>query len=305
MKNKLIQLLIFVIFLSLIFNRSLIISEIGTALHIFIFTLFPSIFPFFVVSNLLINYNFQETLNKIFSKITNFLFHTSNASNFVIIMSIFSGFPSGTKYIKDLYDKNLLSLNQANYLITFTHFSNPIFVLILTNNIFNNQKFSYLILVAHILSNIILGIIIRPKEKENIKYIERIKTLSFSNALTNSITSSLNLLLIILGNTCFFFIVTGIITSYFNLNLIEEIFINGFFDLSKGISEISFINNHLLFKSFLVLTFLAFGGINIHMQILSIIENTKIKYKNFLYGRISQIALSIIIFTIEYYIFLN
>lgn len=305
MKNKLIQLLIFVIFLSLIFNRSLIISEIGTALHIFIFTLFPSIFPFFVVSNLLINYNFQETLNKIFSKITNFLFHTSNASNFVIIMSIFSGFPSGTKYIKDLYDKNLLSLNQANYLITFTHFSNPIFVLILTNNIFNNQKFSYLILVAHILSNIILGIIIRPKEKENIKYIERIKTLSFSNALTNSITSSLNLLLIILGNTCFFFVVTGIITSYFNLNLIEEIFINGFFDLSKGISEISFINNHLLFKSFLVLTFLAFGGINIHMQILSIIENTKIKYKNFLYGRISQIALSIIIFTIEYYIFLN
>lgn len=305
MKNKLIQLLIFVIFLSLIFNRTLIISEISSALHIFIFTLFPSIFPFFVVSNLLINYNFHETLNKIFSKIINFLFHTSNASNFVIIMSIFSGFPSGTKYIRDLYDKNLLNIDQANYLITFTHFSNPLFVLILTNNIFNNQKISYLILIAHILSNILLGIIIRPKKSEEIKHLEKIKPLSFSNALTNSITSSLNLLLLILGNTCFFFIVTGILTSYLNFNLIEEILINGFFDLSKGISEISFINNHLLFKSFLVLTFLAFGGINIHMQILSIIENTKIKYKNFLYGRISQIALSILIFTIEYYLFTN
>lgn len=300
MKNKLIQLLIFVIFLSLIFNSNLILSEIERALNIFAFSLFPSIFPFFVVSNLLINYNFQETLNKIFSKFTNLLFHTSNASNFVIIMSIFSGFPSGTKYIRDLYDKNLLNIDQANYLITFTHFSNPLFILIFTNNIFSNNLISYSILFSHILSNILIGIIIRPKKKEDIKSVKSNEVLPFSKALTNSIISSINLLTIILGNTCFFFIVTGMITNYLNLNLLETIFINGFFDLTKGITEISFINNHELFKGILVLTFLAFGGINIHMQVINIIENTKIKYKNFLYGRLSQIAISSILFIVIY-----
>ena len=300
MKNKLIQILIFVIFLSLVFKSNLILAEVSNAINTFINVLFPSIFPFYLISNILINYNFCETLNKYFSRITNFLFHTSNASNFVIIMSIFSGFPSGSKYITDLYKKNILSLDQANYLITFTHFSNPLFVMAVTKPIFNNIKISYLILFAHIFANIIIGIIIRPKEKEKKTNIELNITDSFSNILSNSIISSLKLLAIILGNTCFFFIVTKLIVSYIDLSPIQNILINGLFDITKGMNSITIISNNI-FKAILSLTFLGFGGINIHMQVLNIIDNTNIKYKNFLLGRISQIGVSIIIFSIIYH----
>ncbi len=301
MKNKLIQLIIFVIFLSLIFNSKLILNEVSSALNTFIYVLFPSIFPFFLISNILINYNFCETLNKYFSKITNFLFHTSNASNFVIIMSMLSGFPSGSKYITQLYKKNILNINQANYLITFTHFSNPLFVIAISNKLFNNLKITYMILFAHIISNIIIGIIIRPKEKEKKENIELKNTDSFSNILSNSIISSFKLLALILGNTCFFFIISGLITKYINLSPIQNILINGFFDITKGVNTLNIINSEI-FKAILILTFIGFGGINIHMQVLNIIENTKIKYKNFLLGRISQVGLSVIIFYLIYLI---
>lgn len=299
MKNKLIQIFIFVIFLSLVFNSNLILNEVSNAINTFINILFPSIFPFYLISNILINYNFCETLNKCFSKITNFLFHTSNASNFVIIMSIFSGFPSGSKYIVDLYKKNILSLNQSNYLITFTHFSNPLFVMAITKTIFNDIKISYLILFAHIFANIIIGIIVRPKEKEEKSNIKLRITDSFSNILSNSIISSFKLLAIILGNTCFFFIVTRLITAYIDLDPIQSIFINGFFDITKGMNSVNMISNNIL-KAIITLTFLGFGGINIHMQVLNIIDNTNIEYKNFLLGRISQIGISIIVFSILY-----
>ncbi len=299
MKNKLIQIFLFVIFLSLLFTPNLILDEVSSAINVFINVLFPSIFPFYLISNILINYNFCETLNKYFKGITNFLFHTSNASSFVIIMSMFSGFPSGSKYIVDLYRKNILNIDQANFLITFTHFSNPLFVIAVTTPIFHNIKISYLILFCHILSNIIIGIITRPKEKEKKTNIELKITDSFSTILSNSIISSLKLLAIILGNTCFFFIVTRLITNYINLPPVFKVLINGFFDITKGTNLLSSLNSDI-FKAIITLTFLGFGGLNIHMQVLNIISDTKIKYSNFLLGRISQIGISMVLFYIMY-----
>ena len=300
MKNKLMQVLIFVIFLSLILKPDLITSEILNALNVFSNTLFPSIFPFFLISDLLISYNFCNTLNKYFSKINNFLFHTSNASNFVIIMSIFSGFPSGAKYIRTLYDKKMLSINQTNYLITFTHFANPLFVLTITKKLFHNSGISYLILFCHIISNIIIAIIIRTSKKEVHIELNNENNESFSTNLSNSIKSSLKLLLLILGNTCFFFIVTRLINEYFFLSNIYQVFINGFFDMTKGINSIPIVHSTIIFKAILTLTFISFGGINVHMQVLNIIDDTDIKYKNFLLGRISQLAISSVLFFVIY-----
>ena len=80
-KNKLISIIIFVIFLSLIINPTLITNEIINAVNTFTNVLFPSIFPFFLLSDLLINYNFQELLNKLFSKINNFLLTNTSGIN--------------------------------------------------------------------------------------------------------------------------------------------------------------------------------------------------------------------------------
>ena len=295
MKNKIIQILVFIIFMSLIFNSIIVTDELKNALNIFFSTLFPSIFPFFLISNLLIEYNFVYTLNKVFYNLIKKLFHSSNTSSFIIIMSMLSGFPSGSKYIKTMYNKNLLSLDEANYLITFTHFANPLFVLTVTRNIINNRLAIYILLSMY-LSNIIIGIIIRPNHYIKENNIKINTNPNFSNALSSSIKDSFNLLIIILGNTCFFFLVTRLIDYYLPLNNFSQTIVNGFFDITKGINSIKYLSVNNTFKGILVLTFIGFGGINIHMQVKSIIADTKIKYINFLLGRICQVAISSFLF---------
>ncbi len=278
--------------MSLIVNSNVVTEELRYALEVFFKVLFPSIFPFFLISDLLIEYNFVLTLNKIFSKITEKLFHTTAASSFIILMSMVSGFPSGAKYIRNLYDLDMLNLDQANYLITFTHFANPLFVLTVTKTIFHDNKIPIYILIAMYLSNLIIGIITRPKKIDkniNLKYQQ---TPNFALALSKSIKNSIDLLVIILGNTCFFFLITKLISIYSNLPLFFNVLINGFFDITKGIQSISMLSVNLLFKGILTTTFICFGGINIHMQVKNIIANTKIKYRNFLLGRICQIAIA-------------
>lgn len=299
MKNKLLELVIVVIFLSLLITPNIITTEILEALKVFINTLFPSIFPFFLVSDLLISYNFPNTLNKYLKEVTKKIFHVEGASSFVIIMSMLSGFPSGAKYIKTLLDKNLINIDEANYLIIFTHFANPLFVLTVTKGLFKNTQLSYIILICMYLSNLILGFIIRPKQvKSNKKSLETLKIPNFSTNLTSSIISSLKLLAIILGNTCFFYIVTGLIMKLFYHNQLITILINGFFDITRGITSLTNLSGFTILKSILILTFLAFGGININMQVASIISNSNIKYSNFLIGRLCQCAISITLFLI-------
>ena len=70
--------------------------------------------------------------------------------------------------------------------------------------------------------------------------------------------------------------------------------------MTKGINSISIIHSAIIFKAILTLTFISFGGINVHMQVLNIIDDTDIKYKNFLLGRISQLAISSGLFFIFY-----
>ena len=297
MKNKLLEVVIVVIFLSLLITPNIITTEILEALKVFINTLFPSIFPFFLASDLLISYNFPITLNKYLKQVTKRIFHVEGASSFVIIMSMLSGFPSGAKYIRTLLDKNLINIDEANYLITFTHFANPLFVLTVTKGIFKDIKLSYIILICMYLSNLILGFIIRPKNMQNNKKsLVPLKIPNFSTNLTSSIISSFKLLAIILGNTCFFYIVTGLIMKLFHHNQLVTILINGFFDITRGITSLTNLSGFITLKSILILTFLAFGGININMQVASIISNSNIKYSNFLIGRICQCALSIAIF---------
>lgn len=77
--------------------------------------------------------------------------------------------------------------------------------------------------------------------------------------------------------------------------LIIYILLNGIFDLTNGVFLTSLISNENI-KGIIIIFFFAFGGISVHMQTKSIIADTKIKYKNFLIGRLLQVILSITIF---------
>lgn len=286
--NLILFLLISLLFLYLL-NSNLVIANVLNYTKIFIETLFPANFLFFTMSSLLIDYKLIEKIeNKL--KINSSIFY-------VLIISLISGFPSGAKNIKELLEKKLISEKTANYLITFTHFPNPLFILSTSRTIFSNNKYPILILISIIISNLFIGLITYKKESSIYKNNNLTTSPIFAKALSNSIANSIKTIILIYGSSIFFVIAFKIITKYLNLSLYKYIFFNGLFDLTEGIYNTVLIKNNII-RSLYIIFFTTIGSLSIHTQVKSIITNTQISYKQFLLGRIFSTILALSLFLI-------
>lgn len=304
-KNILYLLTFIGVLFEMLFHSSVIINSVSFAFQLCINNLFPSLFPFMILSNILLEYGFVEITSELFKPIMK-IFKAHENGSFVLILSMLSGSPSNAKYISDLLNKELISSNDAQKLLLFTHFVNPLFIInTIGISFLHNQKVGIIILISHYLGNIIVGLLSRKYHPNNrYKKIDLKKAFSslekehksFIFILTNAIISSINTLLIILGviTTCL------IMTSLININPLY----NGFLEITQGLKYLSTTNHHLLFKALLATFLISFGGFSIHAQVFSILNNKKIKYipylcARFIHGIISS-TLVYILFKIIY-----
>ena len=309
MNRKLFSFTIILLSLTFIYfliaQNNLVLESVNFSISIWKDNLFPTLFPFFIVSNILIKYGFIEIISLFLSKPMEKVFKLPGSCSFVVISSLFSGFPSGSKYTKELLDNNIISIDEANRLITFTHYSNPLFILgFIGNIILNNRKIALLILISHILGGLITGIIISKNSKLTIskKYRSNYDNISFGTILSDTILSSMNTLFLLLGIVTIFSIITSLISNLFSLSLFSKSIISGILEMTQGIKNISNINISFYLKSVFIISFISFGGLSVHMQVFSILSNYKIKYKLFFIARIIHSIISIFIFSILYYI---
>ncbi len=293
LKSLLILIFLFSVLAFTLINSNLVIEDVLEASTMFINKLFPAMFLFYTLSDLLINYGLLNVLEPIFNKLFLKLFHISGTSSFIVLMSMISGFPSGAKYTTSFLEKNLITKDLANYLLTFTHFSNPLFIMG-TISILFSKKIAFFILLCHYLSNFIVAFMIRPKKAYIEKKSPKIERDSFSNTLATSFLSSFKVLFLILGNTIFFYTISDILVHSLNNELIKTL-IYGLFDLTKGIISLKNLNITMFFKIILITSFLSFGGISVHFQVKEIIAKEKLNYLYFLLGRISSLAISIML----------
>lgn len=310
LSNCFIILLLFYVIYEMLTESSLVLESVKYSFNIWQNNIFPSLFPFFVLSDILVYYGFVEVLNELFKNVMYKLFKLNGKCSFVLFMSLISGFPSNAKYTKELYDNDIINEKEATKLLTFTHFSNPLFVIGTISVLFlNNIKCGYLILFCHYLGNFIIGLIFRNyyiKEHNYTKFSLKnmINNLhnyrlnnkhSFGYILTNSIKNSINNLLMILGTVTVFLVITTILNNNLHFSSYIENIINGFIEMTQGLKYISLENISLKLKCVLSVMFISFGGLSVHMQVYSIIVNTKIKYFPYLTARIIHALISSLI----------
>ena len=294
-------IIILIISYQILTHSSIVFSSVEYAINIWKNSLLPSMFTFFILSEILVNYGFVELIGYILYKPFNYIFHINSNSIFVIIMSMLTGFPSSAKYIKLLLSENKITEEEANKLIQFTHFSNPLFIInTISLTILNDSKIGLLVLISHYLGNFIIALFIRPKHIENKqpKLQLTIKDSNIVRVLTKAITNSIDTLLLVLGiiTTC------TILSNIVSVHISEEFsfLFNIIFEMTKGLYQIKDIDLTLLYKGLLSVMIISFGGISVHMQVSSILSDTKIKYVPFFIARIIHSLISSLIFFIMF-----
>lgn len=296
----------------IIFSKSNI-QAVRSSLNIWVNNVIPSLFPFFIATELLNYTNIPKIVGNIFNKVMRPLFNVPGLGAYALIMGIISGYPIGAKIVTNFRNNNLCTKEEAERLITFTNNSGPLFILGTVGiTLFYDTSIGILLLSTHIIACISVGIIFRfwkskEKEKRNTQTIDN--TISFSSlgeVLSKSILSAINSIVLIGGFIVLFGVILSILKSTYILNLLKMIslplfnFLNipsdfivailtGILELTSGVSTVSEIACKNLSINIIISAFLlGFGGISIMLQVLSVISKSDISIKPYILGKLLQ-----------------
>ena len=276
-------------------HKNYVNNTLFEAINLWYFNVIPNLLPMFLIGPFLLNYGLIYYLSIFFKKPFIFLFKCNYIGIYVFFMSILSGFPSSAKYIVDLYERKLISDDEATKLLTFTHFANPLFILGFIKPILG-FKCTIIVLIVHYITNVFIGILFRNMSDYNDEK-PIISKEAFGTILKSSITKTIETLLTILGTIVFFMILNTVI-KHTNLPPFLKYISNLFLEMTSGIIYVSSLNTS--FKAILLIMIISFGGLSVHFQVLSIISDTKIKYQPYFLARLLHALIAgIIVFIIN------
>lgn len=292
----------------LISKKILVFNTIGYSLDLWIKNVVPSLFPFFIISDILINYKITDYIPTFIKRIFQFLFNVSEHGVSIFFLSMLSGFPSNARNTRKYYDLGLISLEEANHILTFTHFSNPLFILSTIAVLFlGNEKLGIPILLSHYLGNVFIGIFSSKNfDNTTLDNYTKVndKSQNFGLIFTRAIVSSIDTLLLILGTLTCFLIIASIITSIFQFSLYDSAIIRCILEVTMGIKSLSSLNLSNLYLVVISTMAISFGGLSIHMQVLSQISDSDISYFPFFISRFYHAIISGILSLLFYFIFI-
>ncbi len=294
-----IFLTVFAIFLFGLFlkNSNVASSYIKKGISVCMNSLIPSLFPYLVLSDILLSLSFQSIFEKPFKKIMRLFFGISGSGACAFILGILCGFPLGAKCAVELYSKGEISRDECERLLAFCNIPSLAFTVGMVGNIFKSPVVGLGFWGACVLCAALGGIsnklllgesiskaaVARPMPKNGSRK-------SSGSIFVRAIERSARSTLLICAYVVFFSALTGSISF-----LLEGIFLPqelrsllfGFFELTGGIESTARISS-LKAKSALCGFFLGWSGLSVHLQIFSICDGKDLKFTNYLIQKLFQ-----------------
>ena len=280
----------------------------------------PSLFPFFIATELLCRTTFAHILGKILNKPIKAIFNLPGESILAILLGIISGYPVGAKVVCNLKKNKAISKIEAERLIAFTNNSGPLFIIGTVGiAMLNNKKIGIILLISHILSAILVGYCFRfwKRDKLDINFKEicfssnlvPIKLSNIGEIIGESIKNAIFSLLSIGGYIVLFSVILSILSASGIINTVSlflynfeiptefsKACISSFIEITNGLNLLSIVySNYPIISILLISFFLGLGGFCVLLQVYSIIAKLNISIKPYLYGKVLQGFFSVII----------
>lgn len=132
--------------------------------------LFPSLFPFFVISEVMLGLGIVHLFGALLDPLMRPLFGIPGSGGFVAAMGYVSGYPVGAKLTAKLREQNLISRVEGERLVAFTTSSDPIFLLgAVSVGFFHDASLGLILALAHYGSGLMVGLLMsfHGRKKEN------------------------------------------------------------------------------------------------------------------------------------------
>ncbi|XID95827.1 nucleoside recognition domain-containing protein [Paenibacillaceae bacterium WGS1546] len=121
--------------------------------------LFPALFPFFVLSELLLGFGIVHLAGTLLDPFMRPLFRLPGVGAFVVSMGFVSGYPVGARLTSRLAEQKLVTRNQGERLVAMTTTSDPIFLIgAVSIGFFGSLQTAPALAVAHYAGALLLGL---------------------------------------------------------------------------------------------------------------------------------------------------
>lgn len=337
LKKCIIPLVGILFIIALIVYPKTAVESASKGIHLWLNIVFPSLFPFFVATQLLSKSGFINIFGILLEPIMRPLFNVPGCGSFALAMGIVSGYPVGAVITTDLRKQELITRIEAERLLTFTNNSGPLFIMgAVAVGMFKLPNAGYLLYICHIAACITVGLIFKYYKIQNAEKIipstkttQRIKielrrmrnsninpwTL-FGDCIKNSIFTILTI-----GGFIIFFsvlinimITSGIIgrTSALAPEFLNKIGLEtktidgllcGIFEITTGSNLINLASADLKIKLCCTSLIIGWAGFSVHTQVMSIVSSSDIRVKPYLIGKALQGIISMIYTFIGYTLF--
>lgn len=319
-KNILPFLFILLALCLVIFSKTNLIAA-KSGLTLWANNVVPSLFPFFVITELLSNTNIVHHIGRLFDKIMRPLFNVPGECAFAFIMGFISGYPTGGKIVANLREQGICTKDEGDRMLAFTNNSGPLFIISFVGiSLFGDTKTGLLLLCTHILASITVGILLAKLSAKSKQNITKISTKSTHNTslqpsltlgnlggiLGKSIQNAISTVLLIGGFVVIFSVIISILNQSHLLDYISSIlkpFLNvfgfhldfakpllsGIIELTNGINMVAEIPIKTISQNIILCAFLlGFGGISVLFQVFSLLVKTDLSMKKYVIGKLMQ-----------------
>ena len=283
MKKNLVAILSLTLMALLLIYPDYVSDSVVSSLKLCAFTVIPSLFPFAVTSNILIksgSFSSDTAVAKLFSK----CFNCSPSLFPIFISGVLGGYPIGAVSAAEMYKNCLCSKDEAEKVLSFCCFCGPSFIIsAVGSSLLGNSKCGIYLYLCHFISAILTGIVLRPFfcKSFRTKIPSTQKTISLPDCLTSALKNASSSMISVCSCIIFFSSITAVLNA---INA-DYPYLTAILEMTSGVKELSSANirSPLLLPS--ISACIAFAGLSVHSQVISVCGQTDISTKPFFIGK--------------------
>ncbi len=256
-------------------NSELAIQSVQKGLRLCAVTVIPSLFPFMVISEVLVAVGFGNLLGRLVEKPFCRFFGISAPGASAVLLGATCGFPIGAKTAMALYNRGAISAKECSRLLAFCNIPSSGFVISVVGvSLFVDRRFGIFLYFSALMAALLCGLIFRPKRQKESTFVPRLPhkdTIGIST-FTAAVSSATSSMLSVCAYVIFFSAVVGCLSyaiSDLSLPPSWGTFLYGLFEISSGVNAAATAENTLL-GSCLCGWAVGWSGLSVHFQIVSL-----------------------------------
>lgn len=249
-------------------------SEMKRGISICAGVLVPTLFPYMIISEMLVRANLGYYIGKHLEKPMRKIFGISGSGAGALILGIICGFPIGAKTASALYSRGELSKDEFGRLLAFCNYpSAPFAVFAVGKNLLGNTSLGIFLYSLNVVVGLVFGAFSGRKSKSSnfphtLKQAESKQPLF--TIITESVTSAAGAVISVCALVTFFTCAVGCLSAFDLINNLPilKAALFSFFELTSGVAACASLTSRQLAA---VLTGAAVGwsGLSVLMQIYS------------------------------------